>query len=342
VLFVILIRLMVKLKLSDFQRSSVFYETIEVVATIKRSRSHKYREGVYWIKIKEGKIIDQTILFPLLESRGLFFDNNQYCYSNYDTVFICGNNPKSIQSVRFGYIHNLQLRNEELLICSTQNDTLFIYDVNTGKNIWSWSAFADGYSQLVKLSGDIILRNTEEYDKLSKRNKRCYLLTEEIRSNDKYRKGLFINSAYFNDRYVLFSSLNTGYVYEIDRRSKKLKRYPQKYISPHGVNYVDDKHFLITSTEENKIYYSRNDIDYEIQIDNTIQFQKYGITKWLQTSRVFDDFIIAIDSITNEIIVIDFDKLIYDKISFAKEWRMHDIFLLNPNFVNLIKKNYER
>ena len=335
---------MVKLKLSDFQRSSVFYETIELVTTIKRRSSHKYREGVYWIKIKEGKILDRTILFPLQESRGVFFENNQYCYSNYDTVFICGNNPKLIQSDSFGYIHNLQLRNNELLICSTQNDTLFIYDVNTGKNIWSWSAFSDGYSQLVKLSGDIILKNTEEYDELSKNNRRCYLLTQEIRSNDKYRKGLFINSAYFNDKYVWFSSLNTGYVYEINRTTNVLKRYSQKYISPHGVYYVDNKHFLITSTEENKIYYSRDDIDYEIQIDNTTQFQKFGITKWLQTSRVFDNFIISIDSITNEIIVIDFDKLIYDKVSFNKEWRMHDIFLLNPNLENLLKKEniYER
>ena len=328
---------MVKLKVSDFQRSSEFYKTIELVATIKRSSSHKYKGGVYRIKISEGKIIDRTILFPLQESRGLFFDKDKFCYSNYDTVFICGNLTKSIHSNRFGYIHNVQLRDEELLICSTQNDSLFIYDVNTGKKTWSWSAYADGYSQLVKLSGDIILKNTEEYDKLSKRNKRCYLLTEEIRSNDKYRKGLFINSAYFNDKYVWFSSLNTGYIYEINRISKVLKRYPQKYISPHGVYYIDNKNFLITSTEENKVYYSRDDIDYEFQIDNTSQIQKFGITKWLQTSRVFDNLIIAIDSITNEIIVIDFDKLIYDKISFTKEWRMHDVFLLNTNHINLLK-----
>lgn len=328
---------MVKLKLADFERSSEFYKTIELVANIKRSSSSKYKEGVYRIKIKDGKIIDSTILFPLQESRGLFFENDKFCYSNSDTVFICGNNPRSIHSDSFGYIHNIQLRVEELLICSSQNDTLFIYDANTGKKIWSWSAYSDGYSQLVKLSGDIILKNTEEYDKFSKINKRCYLLTEEIRSNDKYRKGLFINSACFNDKYVWFSSLNTGYVYEIERISKIVKRYPQKYISPHGV-YVDNKHFLITSTEENMIYYSKDNINYRIQIENTSQIQKFGISKWLQTSRVFDNMIIAIDSMTNEIIVIDFDKLYYDKIPFTKEWRMHDIFLLDSNQVNLLRK----
>jgi len=325
-----------KIELQDFNRCNEFYKSVHIITAVKKSISCHQTEGVYLIELTKGEINNLEKIIDDKDIRGVFCSDTLMCYSNYNTVFLKGKYNKSISSNRFGYIHNLQIKDNEILICSTQNDSIFIYDIDKEKLTWEWTAMKNGYNYLVENSEEYIVKNIKEYDKCISLKKKCILLNDKIESREKHRKGLFVNSSYFNKKYVWFTSLNTGYIYRINRVNFSLFKYPIKLKSPHGIHFFDDESFIVTSSEENKIIYLNQNLKYEIIIDNNSDTKIAGISKWLQTTRVYENLLFAIDSISNEIIIIDVENKKYDKIQFNKKWRMHDLFVLNKNFSNIL------
>jgi hypothetical protein len=346
--------------ISKFTLNKAFYGEIDLLITIKsfnlqairkrylESKKNKNKRtgsverravtegGLASIKIKNGRIHEETVLGKFPEPRGIDYLNGILAFSSENKLYIIKNQKLyTISNPWFSYIHTCKINpfdNAKVLVSSSGFDCIFEYDYIQNTQTFEWFAWENGFEfGIDPETGDRIYLSRSKEKAAEYKNKGLnHLLIDATKDSflPTSKRAAFINSVVYNPKdknQIIATFFHEGTVYAIDRESGKTTALLQGLLNPHGGNIHANK-TIATSTKSGEVFIKTEEEELRYQFKNLPEKKpELGDFEWIQNAIFLDGNIIAIDSNRNAFIIFNTEKECYDSISFNDNWAIQDL-----------------
>ncbi|MFH1320667.1 MAG: hypothetical protein ABII90_08445 [Bacteroidota bacterium] len=348
-----------KVDIKSFQSNKYFYGSIQLLLTVKSFELQAIRRrylasrknvsgrvgsverrqtgigGIVKLIIKNGIVTEAEILNNLQEPRGIAFNFDKLAIAAEDKVYIITDKDMfELNNPWFSYIHSVDFSNDgkKILISSSGFDSIFEYDLLTGKKTFEWFAWEHGFNKANDPeSGEMVTltRDREENEKLIKKGTKVKLITDPAKQYlPTAMRSAFINSVVYdntgNNRF-LATFFHEGAIYDIDSISGNAWCVLAGLKSPHGGRRFMKK-YMATSTGSGEVVVgnSNDQLRYDFNHLPGKPTEMENL-EWLQNSIIIDDIIVTIDSNRTSFIIFNPKERVYDTIAYDDSWAIQDM-----------------
>ena len=348
---------MKRIDLNKFEKCSNFYNTIDLLLTVKsfdlqairkryldskknnRSGSTSRREiavgGVVSLSLNNGKLIDEKVLTKLKEPRGIDFSDNKLAISSENIVYLIGNKIESIRNDFFSYIHTVSFSPfdiNKLLISSSGFDCIFEYDLKNVNPIWEWFAWENGFpnGKDSQTNSDVFITRDKLQAQEWERECKSFILIDNPKEQNlpTAQRSAFINSvSYHQDKkdFILATLFHKGVLLQINKNDNSSNVIIDNMHHPHG-GKGSNAMTLATSTNSGEVVCVQEQHETRYFFNNLPGKPiELGEMEWLQNSILVNEMVITIDSNRKSFIIFDPIKKLYDSIPYDKDWAIQDM-----------------
>ena len=347
---------MEKVDLANYQTSPDNFETLELLLTVKsfklqeirkrylesrkrsRSGSIKRRKpaqgGLIYIKIDNGKIAEKRILAKYREARGLDFKDNKLAISSENQIYIFNINQNKMAKIShpwLSYIHTVKFNDDcsRLLVASSGVDTIMEFNIENAQKVWEWNAWEEGINK-----GRNPETGEEHYLTRSKKTARDIknsgknVILIQNPQKDKLPTALraaFINSAEYDENGdILATFFHEGAIKKISKRTKKMESLITGFNKPHGGLATSDG-YIVTDTAGGRIFQEKGNRLISYYFNNLKDKDpRLEELEWLQTSHLYKDLIITIDSNRTSFVIFSPEEKQKLQVPYNSKWAVQD------------------
>lgn len=364
-----------KIDISTFKRDHGFYGEIELLLTIKSfdlqairaryvaSKNNKSGKagsverraislgGIAKVQMKNGKMVQESVLKEMKEPRGISFNNGRLAIAAENVVYlIIDGSIKKIENPWFSYIHTIDFNpfdSNKIIIASSGLDCIFEYNIDTLECCYEWFAWENGFCESYDAKTDqmITITRNKSVAKANELNGKPTLLIENPKEQTlpTAQRAAFINTVTYdkaNPNHFLATYFHEGAIFSINMLTGKASKVLSNLKTPHGGrNHKQD--FMATSTGTGEIVFGP-DNNSNRYLFNQLEGkpEELGEMEWVQNAINLDNIIIAIDSNRTSFVIFDIDRKLYDMIPYNNDWAVQDLvetIAINEQTIEVIK-----
>ncbi len=291
--------------------------------------------GIAFLKL-HGDRLESEVLYRMKEPRGVDAKGEKVAIAAKDAVFIFDSGKTyRLRYPWFSYIHTVafspQLDNA-ILVASSGLDCIFEFDYVSGKLLWEWFAWENGFNRSYDAQGNeqYLCRTLDHKRALEAEGKPAKLIKNPTASTlPTAQRAAFINSvAYRNDEVneILATFFHEGKLFSIDRETGGAKAQVADMKSPHGGKHLAKNSWLVTSTATGEVVELRGDHENRFKFHGLDhKAPEMGEAEWLQNSIVEGDTIITVDSNRNRLVLFDPKARKYAMAAYDSNWAVQDL-----------------
>lgn len=297
--------------------------------------------GIAFVEL-HGDQLKADVLHRMKEPRGVDAQGQRIAIAAEDTVFIFDSGKTyRLRYPWFSYIHTVAFsphRDNTVLVASSGLDCIFEFDYVSGKLLWEWFAWENGFNKSFDAQGNeqYLCRTLDQKNALEAEGKRTkWIKDPAVSTLPTAERAAFINSvAYRSDglNEILATFFHEGKLFRIDRETGTAKAQVVEMKSPHGGRHLGNDHWLVTSTATGEVV--------ELESGREKRFKFHGLehkapemgeAEWLQNSVAEGNTIITVDSNRNRLVLFDPKAKKYAMAAYDSQWAVQDLVAVSFN-----------
>jgi len=301
--------------------------------------------GLVKMIIENGKIIESAIIARLTEPRGIDFQNNISAVSSENKIFVfnqLSNKPVIIENDWLSYIHTVRFNRDSsnILVSSSGLDSIFEFEIKTGKKLWEWFAWENGFNRGENPeSGEKHILTRFPLEQALYKNEKVILINDpKNQILPTALRAAFINSAEYVSSDSIFATLfHHGLVIQISKKYVEYKIIFDQLSKPHG-GMIFGKNQIVTDTGGGRVIIKNNKEIAEYHFHNLPgKPAEVSSLEWLQFSRTDANTIITIDSNRSELIFVDTKYQKRMHVPFNSNWALQEFQIVKNDFLPGLK-----
>ncbi|QTN38755.1 hypothetical protein HZ996_06195 [Cryomorphaceae bacterium] len=289
--------------------------------------------GVAYVELQNGQLRSE-IIHRMKEPRGIDASGDCFAIAAESTVFVFDSGRTyRLHYPWFSYIHTIAFsphRDHTLLIASSGLDCIFEFDYRSGKLLWEWYAWENGFNQSFDAEGkeQYLCRTLDQKTALEQAGKKAKWIKDPVQDSlPTAQRAAFINSvAYCKDSgSILATFFHEGKLFSIDRNSGMASPLISDMRSPHGGKDLGIA-FLATSTATGEVVLRSDSSEQRFQFrELPNKAPEMGSSEWLQNTIADGHIYITVDSNRNAFVLFDPKAKKWSLVPYDPNWAVQDL-----------------
>ncbi len=302
--------------------------------------------GLAYLSLKNGKLETSEVLHRLKEPRAIDVSGNRIALGAEDTVYVFENgNTYRIKYPWFSYIHTVAFnpRNPNaVLIASSGLDCIFEFDYRSGKLLWEWFAWENGFNKSFKADGSeqYLCRTLAQANTLRADGKEPRWIKDPAQDFlPTAERAAFINSvAYRADEVpeILATFFHEGKMFRINRETGVATPQISALKSPHGGKHLGENHWLVTSTATGEVVVQNDEKEMRVHFGHLPnKAEEMGSSEWLQNTDYHEGVFMTVDSNRNAFVLFDIQAKKMSAVPYDGNWAVQDLVVTSLSKVEI-------
>lgn len=241
----------------------------------------------------------------------------------------------------FSFLHTVQVsvNRGHMLVASSGFDMILEINLDSGEEVWRWSAWEHGFDQ--DSNGTRLTASREEFERLIAEGVQASLIVPSDYGEQGIvtsRRSAHPNMVVYEDttgRFILFCVAHTGGLFRYDRSTSKVERVADfLHQMPHGLQKEKGGGWLVTDTTHGSVYLLDDGFRPSTRID------LFGLegkdpqasdNEWIQTTTRCRGSSFLISDANRGLHYVDLQKRMRYTWRPDPDWCIQDVLLLSPS-----------